>query len=52
MKTEIFPMVIGAALLHATGNTLLKGSTDRLTTVDVLSLLQLLMSLIFLPFCR
>ena len=44
MPTEMFLMVLGAALVHATGNPLVKTDRDRLALIRVLSVTQLVLS--------
>jgi drug/metabolite transporter (DMT)-like permease len=50
MPTEMFLMVLGAALVHATWNALVKTDRDRLALIRVMSLTQLVVSLCLVPF--
>ncbi|MEA3067167.1 MAG: hypothetical protein QOK41_574 [Sphingomonadales bacterium] len=50
MPTEMFLMVLGAALVHATWNALVKTDRDRLALIRVMSLTQLVLSLCLVPF--
>ena len=50
MPTEMFLMVLGAALVHATWNALVKTDRDRLALIRVMSLTQLVVSLCLIPF--
>ena len=50
MPTEMFLMVLGAALVHATWNALVKTDRDRLALIRVMSLTQLVLSLCLMPF--
>jgi drug/metabolite transporter (DMT)-like permease len=50
MPIEVFLMVLGAALLHATWNAVVKSNVDRLTLLRVFAWAQLVVSLGLLPF--
>jgi drug/metabolite transporter (DMT)-like permease len=50
MPTEMFLMVLGAALVHATWNALVKTDRDRLALIRVMSVTQLVLSLCLVPF--
>jgi drug/metabolite transporter (DMT)-like permease len=50
MPIEVFLMVLGAALLHATWNAVVKSNGDRLTLIRVFAWAQLVLSLCLLPF--
>lgn len=50
MPTDVFAMVLGAALVHATWNALVKADGDRLALIKVMSATQLVLSLALLPF--
>jgi drug/metabolite transporter (DMT)-like permease len=47
---DVFLMVLGAALVHATWNALVKTDSDRLALIRVLSLTQFVVSLCLVPF--
>jgi drug/metabolite transporter (DMT)-like permease len=47
---DVFLMILGAALVHATWNALVKTDSDRLALIRVMSLSQLVLSLALLPF--
>ena len=47
---DVFLMVLGAALVHATWNALVKTDSDRLALIRVLSLTQFVLSLCLVPF--
>lgn len=49
MPIEVFFTVLGAALVHAIWNALVKADGDRLALIKVMSLTQLLLSLCLLP---
>jgi len=49
MPTDIFAMILGAALVHATWNALVKADGDRLALIKVMAATQLLLSLALLP---
>jgi drug/metabolite transporter (DMT)-like permease len=50
MSADVFVMVLGAALVHATWNALIKIDGDRLALIKVMSATQLVLSLCLLPF--
>jgi drug/metabolite transporter (DMT)-like permease len=50
MPIDMFVMVLGAALVHATWNALVKTDRDRLALIRVMSQTQLVVSLCLLPF--
>ena len=50
MEIEVFLMVIGAALVHATWNALVKADGNRLGLIKVMSASQLGLSLTLVPF--
>ena len=50
MSLSVFAMVLGAALLHAIWNILVKGQGDRLTIMAFISAVSGALSLLFLPF--
>jgi drug/metabolite transporter (DMT)-like permease len=50
MSPDVFVMVLGAALVHATWNALIKIDGDRLALIKVMSATQLVVSLCLLPF--
>ena len=50
MPIDVFLMVLGAALVHATWNALVKTDGDRLALIRVLSLTQFVLSLSLVPF--
>jgi drug/metabolite transporter (DMT)-like permease len=50
MPTDMFLMVLGAALVHATWNALVKTDRDRLALIRVMSVTQLVVSLCLVPF--
>ena len=50
MGFDVFVIVLGAAFVHATWNALVKADGDRLALIQVLSLTQLLLSLVLVPF--
>jgi drug/metabolite transporter (DMT)-like permease len=50
MPLDVFLMVLGAALVHATWNALVKTDRDRLALIRVMSLTQLVLSVYLLPF--
>ena len=50
MPIDVFLMVLGAALVHATWNALVKTDRDRLALIRVMSLTQLVVSLCLVPF--
>jgi drug/metabolite transporter (DMT)-like permease len=47
---DVFLMVLGAALVHATWNALVKTDSDRLALIRLLSLTQFVLSLCLVPF--
>jgi len=50
MRIEVFLMILGAALVHATWNALIKADGDRLTLIKVMSSTQFVLSLCLVPF--
>ena len=50
MPIDVFLMVLGAALVHATWNALVKTDRDRLALIRVMSFTQLALSLCLAPF--
>ena len=50
MPTDAFLMVLGAAMVHAIWNALIKTDGDRLTLIKVMSLAQLVVSICLVPF--
>jgi drug/metabolite transporter (DMT)-like permease len=50
MPIDIFLMVLGAALVHATWNALVKTDRDRLALIRLMSLAQLVLSVCLVPF--
>ena len=50
MAVEVFLMVLGAALVHATWNALLKTDGDRLSLIKLMSVTQIGVSLCLIPF--
>ena len=50
MPIDMFLMVLGAALVHATWNALVKTDRDRLALIRVMSVTQLVVSVCLLPF--
>ena len=50
MPIEIFLMVLGAALVHATWNALVKADGDRLSFMKIMVMTQAAVSLLLLPF--
>ena len=50
MSADVFVMVLGAALVHATWNALIKINGDRLALIKVMSSTQLVLSLCLIPF--
>jgi len=49
MPIEVFLMVLGAALVHATWNALIKADEDRLAVIKLMSATQLVLSVFLLP---
>jgi drug/metabolite transporter (DMT)-like permease len=49
MTGWVFAMVLGAALIHATWNALMKSDGDRLALVEIMAATQFLLSLALLP---
>jgi drug/metabolite transporter (DMT)-like permease len=49
MATDVFLMVLGAALVHATWNALIKTDGDRLALIKVMSTTQIVLSLCLVP---
>ena len=50
MPIEVFLMVLGAALVHATWNALVKADGDRLSFMKIMVMTQAAVSLLLLPF--
>ena len=50
MSVDVFVMVLGAALVHATWNALIKTDGDRLALIKVMSATQVVVSLCLVPF--
>jgi drug/metabolite transporter (DMT)-like permease len=50
MPLEVFVLVIGAALVHALWNTLVKTDGDRLSLIKIMSATQVIVSLALIPF--
>ena len=50
MSIEVFLMVLGAALVHATWNALVKADGDRLSLIRLMSGTQIFASLCLIPF--
>jgi len=50
MSIEVFLMVLGAALVHATWNALVKANGDRLSLIKLMSGTQIGISLCLIPF--
>jgi uncharacterized membrane protein len=50
MRIEVFLMILGAALVHATWNALIKADGDRLALIKVMSSTQFVLSLCLVPF--
>ena len=50
MSLGVFLMVLGAALVHATWNALVKADGDRLTLIGVMAATQFIISVALLPF--
>lgn len=50
MTTTVFVMVVGAALLHAVWNTLVKGTGDRLIMMAMMMVSQMAVAILLLPF--
>lgn len=50
MPLEVFVMILCAAFVHAAWNALVKANGDRLTLIKIMSLTQLILSLLLLPF--
>ena len=50
MRIEVFLMIVGAALVHATWNALIKAEGDRLALIKVMSSTQFVLSLCLVPF--
>ena len=49
MPTDVFVMVLGAALVHATSNALVKADGDRLALIKVMAVTQFFLLLALLP---
>jgi len=50
MPIEVFLMVLGAALVHATWNALVKADGDRLSFMKIMLMTQAAVSLLLIPF--
>ncbi len=50
MRIEVFLLILGAALVHATWNALIKADGDRLALIKVMSFTQFVLSLCLVPF--
>jgi drug/metabolite transporter (DMT)-like permease len=50
MSVGVFFAILGAAILHATWNALVKGSSDRLSVMAIFNAGTLVIALTFLPF--
>lgn len=50
MTLEVFAMVLGAALLHAVWNALVKVNTDRLIMIAIMMISQAAVAILALPF--
>jgi drug/metabolite transporter (DMT)-like permease len=50
VRTDVFLIVIGSALVHAIWNALIKGGGDRLALIKVFALSHVALSLALLPF--
>jgi drug/metabolite transporter (DMT)-like permease len=50
MPIDVFLMVLGAALVHATWNALVKADGDRLSFMKIMVMTQAVMALLLLPF--
>lgn len=50
MTTDVFLIVLGSALVHATWNALIKADGDRLALIKVFALTHVILSLCLLPF--
>jgi uncharacterized membrane protein len=50
MSMDVFVMVLGAALVHAPWNALIKTDGDRLALIKVMSATQIVVSLCLVPF--
>jgi drug/metabolite transporter (DMT)-like permease len=50
MPIEVFIMVLGAALVHATWNAVVKAVDDRLSLIEIMSATQIVVSLCLIPF--
>lgn len=50
MTTSVFAMVLGAALIHAVWNALVKVNTDRLVMLTIMMMSQAAVAVIALPF--
>jgi hypothetical protein len=50
MSSTVFFMILGAALVHAWWNALVKGEGDRATLLKTMSLTQLACSVCLIPF--
>jgi hypothetical protein len=50
MTLDVFVLVLGAAIVHALWNTLVKTDGDRLSVIKIMSATQLIVSLVLIPF--
>jgi len=50
MRIEVFLMILGAALVHATWNALIRADRDRLALIKAMSTTQFALSLSLIPF--
>ena len=50
MPVEVFLLVLGAAIVHALWNTLVKTDGDRLSLIKIMSATQIFVSLALIPF--
>ena len=50
MPTEVFLMVLGAAVVHATWNALVKTDGDRLSLIKSMSATQVVLSVLLIPY--
>ncbi len=50
MTTGVFAMVLGAAVLHAAWNALVKANADRLVMIAIMMLSQVVVALVVVPF--
>jgi hypothetical protein len=50
MTLHVFVLVLGAAIVHALWNTLVKTDGDRLSLIKIMSATQVIVSLALIPF--